>query len=136
MNGARGFNAVFLVFSLLLPPSARSQFTYVTNHGVVSITGYVGTNGVVTIPSTIVGLPVTSIASLAFYGKTVLIDITIPDSVTNVGPSAFGNCSGMTNVALGTNVLTIGFGAFAGCSNLTYVVVPDSVTNMASSVFW
>src|SRR5215471_12865708 len=133
MPRMRSFNTICLFVSLLLPPLAQAQFTYVTNQGVVTITGYTGTNGIVTIPSTIVGLPVTSIGNYAFYGRTILTNVTIPDSVTNIGSYAFYNCSRMTNVALGTNVLTIGTAAFQQCSGLTEVVLPDSVTSMGGS---
>src|SRR6266481_4303597 len=132
MNCQRVFNGACFLLSLLLPPLAQAQFTYTTNKGVVTITGYTGTNGIVTIPSAIVGLPVTSIASFAFYQKFILTNVTIPDSVTNIGSSAFFNCSRMTNIALGTNVFTIGTAAFQRCSGLTDVVLPDSVTNIGS----
>src|SRR5436853_3851880 len=112
MNFPRAFRSAWFFLFLLLPVLAEGQFSYTTNQGVVTITGYTGTNGIVTIPSTIVGLPVTSIASFAFYQKFILTNVTIPDSVTNIGSSAFFNCSRMTNVALGTNVFTIGTAAF------------------------
>jgi hypothetical protein len=44
-----------------------AQFTYVTNHGSITITRYTGpSNAVVVIPGTITGLPVTSIGNAAF----------------------------------------------------------------------
>ena len=45
------------------------------------------------IPSRYKGLPVTSIRDLAFFGCTNLTSVTIPDSVTSIGSSAFGGCS-------------------------------------------
>src|SRR5262245_48446343 len=103
MNCPRGFSTACFFLSLLLPSLAQAQFNYTTNQGMVTITGYTGTNGIVTIPSTIVGLPVASIANFAFYQKFILTNVTIPDSVTNIGSYAFFNCRRMTNVALGTN---------------------------------
>ena len=43
----------------------------------------------VIIPSIYNDLPVTSIASRAFFGSTSLTGITIPDSVTSIGENAF-----------------------------------------------
>jgi hypothetical protein len=43
---------------------------------------------------------------------------TVPDSVTNIGYSAFYGCSNLNNVTFGTNVTSIGFEALAACYNL------------------
>jgi len=51
---------------LALPIAAQAQFTYMTQNGAVTITGYTGPGGNVTIPSAINGLPVTSIGDEAF----------------------------------------------------------------------
>ena len=46
----------------------------------------------------------------------------IPDSVTNIGDSAFGNCVGMTSVKIPKSVTSIDEYAFADCENLRDVV--------------
>ena len=53
----------FIPLLLLLMPSAtvQAQFSYTVEQGKVTITGYTGPGGLVTIPPTINGLPVTSI---------------------------------------------------------------------------
>ena len=43
-----------------VPGAVQAQFTYTINNGTVTITGYTGPGGAVTIPSTIAGLPVTA----------------------------------------------------------------------------
>ena len=55
-----------LLLLLALPAAVQAQFTYTTNNGAITITGYTGPGGAVTIPSTINGLPVTSIGDQAF----------------------------------------------------------------------
>ncbi len=54
---------------LTLPFVVQAQdYTYTTNDdNTITITGYTGSGGDVTIPDTINGLPVTSIGSYAFY---------------------------------------------------------------------
>jgi hypothetical protein len=51
---------------LLTAATAQAQFTWTTNNGAITITGYTGSGGVVTIPATITRLPVTSIGASAF----------------------------------------------------------------------
>jgi hypothetical protein len=52
-----------------------------------------------------------------------LTSITIPNSVTTIGNSAFSGCSGLTSVTIGNSVTTIGYGVFEFCSNLASVTV-------------
>ena len=61
--------------------------------------------------------------------------MTIPDSVTSIGGSAFSGCSSLTSVTIPEGVTSIGGGAFSGCSSLTSVTIPDSVTSIGSSAF-
>ena len=60
------------LFLLALPVVVQAQFTYTTNNNTITITGYTGPGGAVTIPSTINGLPVTSIGLGAFAGCSSL----------------------------------------------------------------
>ena len=69
-----------------------SQFNYTTNDDAITITGYTGTNDDVSIPSTIYGLPVTSIGSVVgnvAFEDSGLTSVTIPDSITNIELGAF-----------------------------------------------
>ena len=73
-----------LLLLLALPALARAEdYTYSANNGTITITTYTGSGGSVTIPSTITGLPVTSIGGAAFYSCTSLTSVTIPNSVTS-----------------------------------------------------
>jgi hypothetical protein len=120
------------------------DFTYTNTNGTITITGYTGLGGNVTIPSSINGLPVTSIGGYAFQFLFNLTNITIPDSVTNIedgayykggGMGTFWGCTNLTNATLGQSVTHIGFGAFQGCTSLTAVSIPDSVTTIGDFAF-
>jgi len=58
--------SVLLGVLLLAVSAARAQFTYTNLNGAITITGYTGPGGAVTIPATISNLPVTGIADDAF----------------------------------------------------------------------
>ena len=70
---------------LALPVAAQAQLIYATTNGTITITGYTGFAGNVTIPATVNDLPVTSIGDEAFYLCSSLTGVTIPNSVISIG---------------------------------------------------
>lgn len=112
------------------------QFTYVTNSDAesITITGYTGADDSVAIPTSINGYPVTSIGAQAFEDFSV-ISVVIPNSITNIGDSAFAGCAYLTEVNIPNGVVYIGDEAFLSCYSLTSVVLPNSLTNIGYAVF-
>ena len=47
----------------------------------------------------------------------------------------YSGCSGLTSVTIPNSVTSIGYSAFAGCSGLTSVEIPDDVTCIGSGAF-
>ena len=88
------------------------------------------TKKTVTIPNS-----VTSIGYSAFSGCSGLTSVTIPNSVTSIGERAFSDCSGLTSVTIGNSVTSIGYYAFSGCYGLTSVTIPNSVTSIRERAF-
>ena len=75
---------------------------------------------------------VKSIAYHTFLGMD-LMDITIPDSVTEIGDGAFAN-NQLQSVTIPNAVTSIGSAAFAQ-NQLTTLDIPDSVTEIGDSAF-
>jgi BspA type Leucine rich repeat region (6 copies) len=121
-----------LAVLLALPAAVQAQFTYITNNGVITITGYTG-GGTVNIPATINGLPVTSIGGGGFQNSG-LTSVTIPDSITNIGDYVFSGTH-LSNVTIPGNVTQIGFGAFYDCYNLASVTLNNGVTSIEDQAF-
>ncbi len=86
-----------------------------------------GVIGEVTIPDS-----VTSIGASAFYGNSGLTSVTIPNSVTSIGASAFYNCSGLTSVTIPNSVTSIGASAFAKCTQLSVITFMGPVADFGS----
>ena len=101
----------------------------------VTITGYDRkASGALIIPTDIEGKPVTSIGEAAFLG-TFLTSITIPDSVTSIGESAFQYCASLKAITIPEGVTSIGDGAFYQCTGLTNITIPDSITSIGNWAF-
>lgn len=86
----------------------EAQFSYTVYNGAVTITGCRGANGVVAIPSTIKGVPVTRITDQALLGCSSLTNITIPNGVTSIGDQAFSGCASLRGVTIPNSVTSIG----------------------------
>jgi hypothetical protein len=93
------FLALPLLLFLVLPALVQAQFTFTTNSGMITITGYTGT-GDMFIPEKIDDLLVTSIGDSAFLGSD-LTSASIPNSVAHIGISAFAGCYNMTAIMVG-----------------------------------
>jgi hypothetical protein len=114
------------------PAANPDDYTYTTNNGAITITGYTGPGGSVTIPSIIDGLPVTEIGLNAFYSCGTLTNLTIPASVTVIGNTAFEGCSTLTNVVIGSGVTNIGYHVFFSCGNLASITVDGDNASFSS----
>lgn len=141
-----------------VPETPAASFRYEVIDGQVIISGFIGNETEVVIPSTIEGYPVTKIDYEVFYNNREITAVRIPDTVVSIGSRAFSLCSSLKTVVFGKELRSIGGnafsechvlenfdlpdsleeikqGAFINCRALTAVVIPDSVTSLGSSAF-
>ena len=110
------------------------DFTYEINGESVTITGYTGSEGNVTIPSEIEGKPVTAIGERAFSQNKTLTSVAIPDSVTGIGDYAFYMTWSLTSIEIPDGVTVIGDYAFCR-SGLKNINIPAGVTTIGMYAF-
>ena len=82
--------------------------------------------------------PITKIPAYAFYINNSLTgDLVIPNSVKEIGNSAFGYCTGFNGTLTLSNKLeTIGSYAFYGCSGFKgSLILPNSLTTIGGLAF-
>lgn len=102
-----------------------------------------GTNkyeGDLKIPTTVTyknrTLKVTEIGYSAFYECSSLTSVEIPTSVTEIGGGAFHSCSSLTSIVIPNSVKEIGGSAIRGCSNLISIDIPNSVLVIGEYAFY
>jgi hypothetical protein len=98
---------------------------YATNNGTITIIGYAGFGGAITVPATVYGLPVTSIGTNAFAYNSSVTSVTIPSSVTNIGDEAFYLCTNLTTFFFQGSPPSTGTSVFYGITNATVYFLPD-----------
>ena len=107
---------------------------YTVSDGSATITGATSVRRDITIPSQLGGCDVTRIANEAFRYDD-LSGLVIPDTVIDIGTSAFRNCSYLKYVVIGKGVKYIGNSAFLDCGNLVDVTLPEGVETLDNFAF-
>ena len=152
---------LFLILATLMPMLASAEtveiggiwYNIITKGKVAEVTGVPsgGTkySGDITIPTTIVyenvEYNVTSIGIGAFWGSA-LTSITIPESVTSIGNSAFGGCLSLTsvhihsieawcNISFAYNPLQHAHNLYLNGELVTNLVIPESVNSIENRAF-
>ncbi|ELP89694.1 hypothetical protein EIN_453340 [Entamoeba invadens IP1] len=75
------------------------------------------------------------IGNVAFYGCSVLSEITISDAVKVINRNTFAYCNSLTRVILPLNLVAIKMNAFHNCVNLSTIKIPQKVIFIESEAF-
>jgi hypothetical protein len=83
-----------------------------------------------------VPISVSHIADSAFYGCAGITGLTLPDTIVEIGKSAFELCTKLAEINLSNGLFEIRDRTFYDCTSLTNVVIPNTVTNIGNSAFF
>jgi len=116
-------------------------FAYSASDTAVTITGYTGEGGIITVPSEIGGLPVTAIGNAAFDGCAAITKITLPDSIESIDDFAFRRCTSLESINYPMSLREVSDqysglgGIFEGCEMLKSITVPEGITAIPDYAF-
>lgn len=105
-------------------------FDYIckNNPNGLTITDYTGSTVKLVIPTEIDGKKVTAIGENAFANFTELIEVTVPENVSQIDEGAFYYCDKLENVKLPDGLKKIAEDAFYGCTSLSEITIPKGCT--------
>ena len=84
-----------------------------------------------------IGIPdgVTEIGAEAFYENNNFDKIVLPPSLKKIGRAAFYRCTELSEIEFPEGLKSIGAQAFEGCSRLRSLYLPDSISEVRESAF-
>lgn len=89
--------------------------------------------------STLTLLPVRAMAFYSSMGLSVntsLKTVILPETLTEIGNSAFAMCTNLQEINLPSSVTTLGRWMFEGCEKLASIEIPSSVREIPASAFY
>ena len=75
------------------------------------------------------------IGEMAFYKRSNITSIVLPNSITEIGGGAFYECNNITDINIPDGITKIGKQAFYYCSNITNFTLPNSITEIGGCAF-
>ena len=123
------FEAVTLEFT-------HKGVNYLIQGDHIIISGYTGKAfSDIEIPSHVYGKPVTGFRQFAFAKCDALAEITLPDTITEIGMQTFMGCRNLQKVTLPSTLKSVYEAAFAQCVSLKSVTIPDGCKTIGNQVF-
>ena len=98
------------------------------------LTGCTATGDVI-IPEYFDGQYISGIDADLFKNKTGITSISLPNSIREIGDSAFEGCSDLESIVITNNVRIIGDNAFKDCASLNYIYLGDGIREIGAHAF-
>ena len=112
-------------------------YTFINNDS-VSLTGWDGSDSVLSVPAMLNNRPLVAIPKHAFMGNSIITGLELSNAVNlkTIGMYAFSECSALTEkLLLPENITYIGDCAFEECSQLSEVEINSSVSYIPIQCF-
>ena len=117
-------------------------YSFDSKNNTAKILEYVGSESSVEIPQEISGKKVTAVGENAFEGCSVVENVNIAESVSEIGAAAFANCVNLNTVIFGDSAeenktsVTIGEHAFDSCKKLSALTLSNNTAEIGSYAFY
>ncbi|MBQ8015477.1 MAG: leucine-rich repeat protein [Clostridia bacterium] len=118
---------------LISYPCNNATAGYIIPDNVTSVGDYAFFEAIhlveISIPNTVVEI------GKQTFATTGLTNVEIPESVRNIGEYAFAMCKDLSKITLNEGLTCINEETFAGCYNLLNIVIPEGVTSIKDYAF-
>ncbi|NDV65598.1 leucine-rich repeat domain-containing protein [Bacteroides sp. 224] len=134
-------NVFSLEFSLPNRDGVNIHYRFIADYEVAVISKRsVSYQGIINIPTTVNyggrSCTVVKIEEAAFYNCALLLEITLPGTIVEIGRMAFCGCRNLQSINFSRNLKKLGEACFANCSSLKDVVLPNSLEYVGKSAFY
>ena len=114
--------------------NVEDNFSLTLTGNTYAITAYIGNLTKVRVPSTYQGKQIVSIGTRAFYDCSKIIEVSLPDTINEIGEEAFGYCTSLKKIDISA-CKRIKDQAFIGCTSLTEMTIPNGVISIGAKPF-
>lgn len=118
VGGVVYYTEIYSVMVTDTTPSSTSEYFTINSSGV--ITGYLGALTTIVVPNEINGIIPKEIGTDVFANNQYVQSVTLPDTITDIGKSAFENCINLEYL-YAKNVVYLGDCSFANCDKISFI---------------
>ena len=131
------YNGVLMTFQVLTSNTCCLQGNVIEYDDYDDYETAISTNttGTVTVPSEINGYTVTEIGRSAFSNCTEITKVVLPSTVTSLGSYAFYYCRSLTSIYIPSGVTYIPEECFSSCTSLSIISLPSNLTGIGYCAF-